>query len=305
MEQDNKLIRSVVETAKTGNKGALQQLYTISVDRVYGLLLRIIPNDKDAENLTREILINSLHTVSKIQEDEIYSLWLTQNAIRALLNKVENSGLKINRKGLTIIEEPDEQRTGKRFVGNVALEESIHSLPLSERIAFVLNELGGCSAMDIAGMLNLSYEETNDLLNVAKGLVIVDFNKRAGNTDEDFEYAEKFFRTKFVSLQKKINPVNDLWLSVKTALDELRIKNTAEIEVKGVVRHFGDEPGREVKVVDKEEMKKKLEQKRILEEAKARVRSASESSNKKPPVVKIMVGVIIFLLVLLIVFLLL
>ncbi len=305
MEQDNKLIRSVVETAKTGNKGALQQLYTISVDRVYGLLLRILPNDKDAENLTREILINSLHAVSRIQDDEIYSLWLTQNAIRALLNKVENNDLKINRKGLTIVEETDEQRTGKRFVGNVALEESIHALPLNERIAFVLNELGGCSAMDIAGILNMSYEETNDLLNVAKGLVIVDFNKRAGNTEEDFEYAEKFFRTKFVSLQKKINPVNDLWPSVKTALDELRIKNTAEIEVKGVVRHFGDESGREVKVVDKEEMKKKLEQKRILEEAKARIRSGSESSNKKPPLVKIMAGVIIILLALLIIFLLL
>ncbi|QQS35593.1 MAG: sigma-70 family RNA polymerase sigma factor [Ignavibacteriales bacterium] len=302
MEQDNKLIRSVVETAKTGNKAALQQLYTVSVDRVYALLLRILPNDKDAENLTREILINSLHTVSKIQDDDIYSLWLTQNVIRTVLNKVENNELKINRKGLTIVEEPDEQRSGKRFVGNVALEESIHALPLNERIAFVLNELGGCSVMDIAGILNISYEDANDLLNVAKGLVIVDFNKRAGNTEEDFEYAEKFFRTKFVSLQKKINPANDLWQSVKTALDELRIKNTTEIEVKGVVRHFGDDSGREVKVVDKEEMKKKLEQKRILEEAKARVRSGSDNADKKPPLVKIMVGVIIFLLVLLIVF---
>lgn len=302
MEQDNKLIRSVVTTAKTGNRAALQQLYSVSVDRVYGLLIRILPNEKDAEKLTLEILINALHTISKIDDDEIYSLWLTKMTIRLILSKVNNNEVKVNRKGLTFVAEPLEMKTGKRFVGNVALDESIHSLPLQERIAFVLSELGGCSVMDIAEILKLSFDDANDLLNIARGLVIVDFNKRAGNVEEDFDFAEKFFRTKFAALQNKINPLNDLWPDVKRALDELRIKNTTEIEVKGVVKHFGDDSGKETRVVDKEEMQKKIEQQRLLEETKSRVYS-SLSVNKKSPVYKIIFGIIILLFVLMIIFL--
>jgi RNA polymerase sigma-70 factor (ECF subfamily) len=302
LEQDNKLIRSVVATAKTGNRAALQQLYTISIDRVYGLILRILPDDKDAEKLAREILIKALHSVSKIKEDEIYSLWLVQMTVRLILNKAENNEVEVHSKGLSKDETPEEQRSGKRFVGNVAIEESIHALPLNERIAFVLNELGGCSVMDIAGILNLGYEDANDLLTVAKGLVVVDFNKRAGNTEENFEYAEEFFKTKFASFQKKINPVNDLWASVKQSLDELRIKNTQEIETKDFVKHFGDSDGRKIKVVDKAELKKKHEQQRILEETKNKISPENKLPDSRPRYVLFGVLAAIIIIILLLIY---
>ncbi len=74
-----------VRQAKNGNKQALETVVGRIQERIYGLALRMLGNDEDAEDETQEILIKVITHLSDFREESAFSSWVYRVACNHLL----------------------------------------------------------------------------------------------------------------------------------------------------------------------------------------------------------------------------
>ena len=70
-------IRSLVERAQKGDRDALEELYLIHFDRIYGYLHMTVGNRHDAEDLTTQTFLKMLESIGRFQfRAAPFSAWL-------------------------------------------------------------------------------------------------------------------------------------------------------------------------------------------------------------------------------------
>ena len=70
-------IRSLVERAQGGDRDALEELYLIHFDRIYGYLHMTVGNRHDAEDLTTQTFLKMLESIGRFQfRAAPFSAWL-------------------------------------------------------------------------------------------------------------------------------------------------------------------------------------------------------------------------------------
>jgi RNA polymerase sigma-70 factor (ECF subfamily) len=70
-------IRSLVERAQGGDRDALEELYLIHFDRIYGYLHMTVGNRHDAEDLTTQTFLKMLESIGRFQfRSAPFSAWL-------------------------------------------------------------------------------------------------------------------------------------------------------------------------------------------------------------------------------------
>jgi RNA polymerase sigma-70 factor, ECF subfamily len=70
-------VRKLVELAQAGDRSALEQLYLIHFDRIYGYLHMSVGNRHDAEDLTTQTFLKMLESIGKFRwRSSPFSAWL-------------------------------------------------------------------------------------------------------------------------------------------------------------------------------------------------------------------------------------
>jgi RNA polymerase sigma-70 factor, ECF subfamily len=70
-------IRSLVERAQAGDRNALEDLYLIHFDRIYGYLHMTVGNRHDAEDLTTQTFLKMLESIGRFRfRSAPFSAWL-------------------------------------------------------------------------------------------------------------------------------------------------------------------------------------------------------------------------------------
>lgn len=70
-------VRRLVERAQTGDRGALEALYRLHFDRIYGYLRVSVGNPHDAEDLTNQTFIRMLESLHRFRWQTVpFSAWL-------------------------------------------------------------------------------------------------------------------------------------------------------------------------------------------------------------------------------------
>ena len=69
MAQENKFIKSLIQSAQNGNSAALEQLFEMNIARVYGICLRILGNTENAEAVTVLVFIEAWKQIKFIRPD--------------------------------------------------------------------------------------------------------------------------------------------------------------------------------------------------------------------------------------------
>jgi RNA polymerase sigma-70 factor (ECF subfamily) len=76
-ESETKRVRALVERAKQGDRDALEELYLIHFDRIYGYLHVSVGNRPDAEDLTTQTFVKMLESIGKFRwQSAPFSAWL-------------------------------------------------------------------------------------------------------------------------------------------------------------------------------------------------------------------------------------
>ena len=78
---DNGRVRLLVERAQRGDRTALEELYLLHFDRIYGYLHMSVSNRHDAEDLTTQTFMKMLEAIRRFQWRSVpFSAWLLRIA---------------------------------------------------------------------------------------------------------------------------------------------------------------------------------------------------------------------------------
>jgi RNA polymerase sigma-70 factor, ECF subfamily len=76
-ETETKRVRALVDRAQQGDREALEELYLIHFDRIYGYLHVSVGNRHDAEDLTTQTFLKMLESIGKFRwQSAPFSAWL-------------------------------------------------------------------------------------------------------------------------------------------------------------------------------------------------------------------------------------
>ncbi|MEJ2507420.1 MAG: sigma-70 family RNA polymerase sigma factor, partial [Ignavibacteriaceae bacterium] len=178
MEQDNKFIKSLIESAQNGKVVALEELYKMNIDRIYAIALRLTGNGPLAGLLVQNVLINAWRQLKRIRADVLFADWLKSMTIYDTLSELRKGKLQNDKKSIKQFKE--DGKADSHF--HEPLEKAISELQDNQRIVVVLNLIENYSISEIGDLLSLSETETQNILENAVQKVGESVSKKAPDT---------------------------------------------------------------------------------------------------------------------------
>lgn len=159
--QDNKLIKALVLNVQFGNNSAFEQLYQLTIESVYALILRLTGASSHAEKLSIKTYVNAWQQIS--EKDESISIldWLKKIAVETYLSD-----------SLTDTESSEQAGTDKKAIdetlekiyGEYPLEKYLQELDHRSKLIFILHDIENLLYDEISEFLSISVEEIKTLL---------------------------------------------------------------------------------------------------------------------------------------------
>lgn len=150
--QDNKLIKALVLNAQLGNNSAFEQLYQITIDQIYALILRLNGNPKTAETLVKKTYVNAWLNISKKDEFTSFASWLKKIAVKTVFREKIDNDASI-----------DDEELGP-LLSKSPLEKYIQELDFNNKLVFILHDIENFSVEDISKLMGLPDKEIKKIL---------------------------------------------------------------------------------------------------------------------------------------------
>lgn len=190
-------IEDLVERAKMGNKGVLEEIVRRIQDRIYGLALRMLFIPADAEDATQEILVKIITHLGTFKGESRFETWVYSIASNHLLTtrkcRAERWQMTFDKCVQTIGEgAPEDADDGlSEAERNLIAEETrlacVHYLLLclkrEVRLAVILGEIFGVKSAEGARILGLTPAAYRQRLSRGKKRLLDFLLKRCGLVD--------------------------------------------------------------------------------------------------------------------------
>jgi RNA polymerase sigma-70 factor (ECF subfamily) len=158
LTQDNKFIRSLIESAKRGNNSAKEQLFEMSLDKIYQLSFFLTCDKSSADLITINTFVSAWNYIKKIDEDIIFADWIKKITIYVALNKLKKQGESDEPK------ESDNSELVEKFSSAFVAKEFL-KLSDTNKFILTLNLMENYSADAISKLLNI---EVNEMMHLMK-----------------------------------------------------------------------------------------------------------------------------------------
>jgi len=176
MEESDILL---IKECQTGDISAFGKLVELHRKRIYQLAYQITGNHEDADDISQEAFIRAYRSVSKFKGESSFSTWLRRIAINLSINHLK----KESRRGR---ESPDEEILDSRIYPPISewadspledveskelaqkIRQAMDSLPVVERIVFILRVHQGLSYKEMAQTLGCPMGTVMSRLNRAR-----------------------------------------------------------------------------------------------------------------------------------------
>jgi len=271
MEQDNKFIRSLVQSAQSGKVVALEELYKMNLNRIYAIALRTTANKPLAALLTQNTFINAWQQLSRVRAEVPFADWLKSMAIYDSLKEIREGKLQKDKKALKQF--GGDGKSDKHF--NDPVEKAISELPDKQRIAVVLHLIEKYSIAEIADLQSSTKNKTDEVLAEA----IETIRKSVDELKSDVEIIEHI-----KNLPKEIESHYQIIPNALEAIREVKIEEFKEAESA---------------IEEKEKLEKEEEIEEIQEEKKEKEKKPEKTDkqkrkvNKKPILIMLTVILVI------------
>jgi RNA polymerase sigma-70 factor, ECF subfamily len=160
---DPSLQARLVDAARAGDRGALDQLLRLHHDRIWKVCRRITGNDTDAADATQEALIAIVRGLARFDGRAAFGTWCYRIATNACLDELR-------------------RRRRRPSVGadDVAVEQSVSAAPMVERVVTdrITVDAALASLSDefrmpviLRDLCDLDYQEIAEVLDIPAGTV--------------------------------------------------------------------------------------------------------------------------------------
>lgn len=172
----------LIERALAGSKECFDALYERHFQRVYNFVSRRVGNVQEAEDLTQEIFIQAVTSLSGFRNEGTFLHWLygiTRNLLKRHYLRKSRSEAEIGGQRVDIAEVPEslqdavtpERRAAARESGRRTLE-ALEALDPESREIYLLHHLDGVSIRDLSERTSRSADAIkSDLYRIRKKLM--------------------------------------------------------------------------------------------------------------------------------------
>jgi len=178
---DNQLIEEI----RQGRADALETLVSRYETKVYNLAYRMLGNKEDAEDVLQDTFLNVVRSLGGFQARSSFSTWLYRVATNAALTRLRQKSRREKSEGEFLdevysVKEAAHSETGlvdwsdnpaKQLLDVEArqvMKEAIDELPEIYRVVFVLRDVQGLPATEVAEVLDLSVPAVKSRLHRAR-----------------------------------------------------------------------------------------------------------------------------------------
>ena len=88
-------LTTIVQQAKDGDKGALEQLYYETYNRVYFYAFKMFADENDAADVVQEVYIKVFTGIGQLQEAGAFSQWLYTITVNECKQKIRRDRKQI------------------------------------------------------------------------------------------------------------------------------------------------------------------------------------------------------------------
>ncbi|MHB0915781.1 MAG: RNA polymerase sigma factor [Thermoleophilia bacterium] len=175
----------LVDKAQEGDTGAIGELVSRYEDKVYSLAYRMVGNREDAEDVLQDTFLNVVRSIGSFRKQSSFSTWLYRIASNAALTRLRKKSRKEKTEGEFLDEVyavKQEAQSGQPLSdwsvnpsrkllteeSRVIMEEAIKELPEKYRTVFILRDVEGLPANEVAEILELSIPAVKSRLHRAR-----------------------------------------------------------------------------------------------------------------------------------------
>lgn len=151
-------LKSIIRGCANGDKDAQAKLYTLYADMLFGVCLRYVRNQPDAEDVLQDTFMRVYRGINNYQGNGSFEGWLKTTCVRTALRFLER---KEKLRGDVQLSETAELEDTKLpgALSNLKVSElmkEVMALPTGYRVVFNLYAIEGYKHKEIAEMLDIS-----------------------------------------------------------------------------------------------------------------------------------------------------
>jgi RNA polymerase sigma-70 factor (ECF subfamily) len=169
----------LVTRVQGGDTESFSELADRWADRAYGLALSIVKKPEDAEDVVQEAFLSAYRSIPRFKHGSTFGTWLYRIVTNTALVKIRKSAREV------FLDGPEEGNGHKVPEGLVdwtdtplddlinqetreMMDRAIEGLSLDERTVFVLRDVDGLPASEVAEILDLSVPAVKSRLHRAR-----------------------------------------------------------------------------------------------------------------------------------------
>jgi RNA polymerase sigma-70 factor (ECF subfamily) len=175
----------LIGRSRDGDLGALEELVSRYEDRVYNLAFRMMGNREDAEDVLQDTFLSVVRSLDSFQERSSFSTWIYRIAANAALTRLRKRSRKEKSEGeflddvYSVQQQAHNQSQMMDWSANPVerllssesrrqMVEAIEELPEDYRVVFILRDVEGLPAAEVADVLGLSVPAVKSRLHRAR-----------------------------------------------------------------------------------------------------------------------------------------
>jgi len=155
--ESNENVRRLVDRAQQGDRDALEELYLIHFDRIYGYLHMSVGNRHDAEDLTTQTFLKMLESIGRFRwRSAPFSAWLFRIAHNLAMDHFRARKRWQPEEEVPEppgSEEPSAEMLAMHSIGRQSMMELIETLSPEQRQVLTLKFVFDFSNADVANIL--------------------------------------------------------------------------------------------------------------------------------------------------------
>ena len=166
----------LIEKVKRDDRTASRTFYENYKDMIYNVCYRMLNNKQDAEDATQDVFVKAFRSVHKFRGNAKISTWLYQIAVNTSLNYTRRKKIVAwlsldflmgKEKYLLDNSQTRPDLELEKNESEAVVQQAIHSLPLRQRTASILQRYEELSYKEIAEVMKTSLSAVESLLHHA------------------------------------------------------------------------------------------------------------------------------------------
>ena len=170
MNTQKEHITQLLQRCEKGDRSAQFEIYKRYYKAMYNTALRILKNSFEAEDVMQESFLIAFTKLGTFKGDVAFGAWLKRIVVNKSITQYRKNH-KVDEVGLDVVkeqgEEMEEEGSYERL-SVIAIKNGINQLKDNYRLALSLHLIEGYDHEEIAGIMDISYQNSRTMISRAK-----------------------------------------------------------------------------------------------------------------------------------------